>query len=191
MDPTRFDSLTRRLSDPQSRRRLLGGALAVIGVPSLADAAARVTGNAKVTTQGDRGRQNREGCKPSGRKCKLKKAASPNDLCKQCCETFQKRSKNAGKCCTPNGRPCGSAAECCLGVCSAGLCQNTDVSFPVSPPPPPGEAASPPPPPPPPPGEVAPPLPPCRQYGETCSVSSDCCNTAAGVGCRGGTCRND
>jgi hypothetical protein len=144
-----------------------------------------------VHDQADRGRKDRQGrrvdCGHSGKKCRIKasKAASPSSLCKNCCETFQKRSENTGRCCTANGQPCGSATECCLGECSAGLCQNTTVQFPPPPvdigdtnsggPPPPGE------PPPPPPN-----TPGCVGYGKSCTQAADCCD---GVPCSGSLCR--
>jgi hypothetical protein len=197
MDAGRFDSLTRSLSTAGSRRRalhrlaegqatrrsalrVLGGALTALGVSTLADATTEAKGDGKVTTEGDRGRQNRSHkCLPSSRSklCYLKPPkGKERSGCKKCCESFREvpEKPKYGKCCTPNGLACESAAECCLGSCSVGLCQNETVSFPVSPPPPPGEAA-----PPPPPSS-------CRLYGESCSVAADCCN---GVPCVGGTCR--
>ncbi len=167
MEVSRFDALARWLGTSTRSRRgslhLVGSVLAAVGAPALTAAAARVTGDENVTTQGDRNRKTRSGqCKPSGIKCRLKKASSPRHLCKNCCETFQKRSKNAGKCCTRNGRPCESAAVCCLGECSAGLCQNTTVQ-----------------------------IPPCAPYGQACTAAADCCLLLDGtpIPCSGGLCR--
>jgi hypothetical protein len=167
MDGLRFDALARWLGTTTRSRRgslhLVGSALAAVGVPALT-AAARVVGDGTVTTQGDRNRKTRSGqCKRSGTKCKLKKASSPRGLCKNCCETFQKRSKTAGKCCTRNGRACESGAECCLGACSVGLCQNPAVQL----------------------------TPTCVPYGKACTSATDCCLLLDGspIPCSGGLCR--
>jgi hypothetical protein len=170
MNGSHIDVLARWLGTTTRSRRgslhLVGSALAAVGAPALTDAAERVTGDGKVTTQGDRNRTTRRGlCRPSGIKCKLKNASSPRGLCKNCCETFQKRSKSAGRCCTRNGRPCESAAECCLGVCSVGRCQNEVIQLP----------------------------PPCVPYGLPCAVTTDCCRYSDGshIPCSGGFCRED
>ena len=167
MDGLRFDALARWLGTTTRSRRgslhLVGSALAAVGAPALTAAAARVTDDENATTQGDRNRTTRSGqCRPSGSKCKRKNARSPRGLCKNCCETFQKRTKTVGKCCTRNGRPCESPAECCLGQCSAGLCQNTTVT-----------------------------LPPCVPYGKACTTTADCCLLQDGTTtpCSGGLCR--
>lgn len=189
MDKRHFDELARSLADGRLTRRsavrlLSFGALGSRSLSGLAGATAEAKGADQVQHQGDRNRKARSGqCKPSGIKCRLKatKGTSPSSLCKNCCETFQKRSKSAGKCCSGNGKPCSSTAECCLGECSVGLCQNTTVQLPPSPPPVEvGDINSggPPPPPPPPPG--------CVAYGGSCTRTADCCD---GVPCSGSLCR--
>jgi hypothetical protein len=187
MDPTRFDALTRRLSDPQSRRRLLGGALAAIGGFALTDAAAHAKGDTTLTTEGDRRRPNRQHTCLSASRTKLcylnpKKGSSKERYgCKKCCESFRDvpEKPGSGKCCKPNGLSCGSAAECCLESCSAGLCQNTDVSF--SPPPPVevGDTNS----------GGPPPPPTCVATGGGCPAG--CTPGMACPGCCIGHCRSD
>jgi hypothetical protein len=171
MDRQHFDELARALARGRLPRRgalrVLGSsALASFGVAALVDARGQAQGDGHARSQADRNRRTRQfQCRPSGIKCKLKKASSPRGLCKNCCETFQKRSKTTGRCCTPNGRPCSSAAECCLGVCSVGLCQNEVIQLP----------------------------PPCRPYGQPCAVATDCCRYSDGthIPCSGGFCRED
>jgi hypothetical protein len=125
MGGSQFDSLVVALTTTDSRRRALGGLLA--GALSLLSSRER--------SQADRNRRPRGfQCKTAGTKCihtlpKGKKATGK--LCRKCCQTFRKVSKRVGVCCTRNGRSCESAAECCLGVCSAGVCQNTAVRNPL------------------------------------------------------------
>jgi hypothetical protein len=155
-----FDELARALARGRLPRRgalrVLGSsALASFGVAALVDARGQAQGDGHARSQADRNRRTRQfQCRPSGIKCKLKKASSPRGLCKNCCETFQKRSKTTGRCCTPNGRPCSSAAECCLGVCSVGLCQNTVVTLP------------------------------CVAFGGVCAQSGECCDGVPCTGSR-------
>jgi hypothetical protein len=137
-----------------TRRRMLGilggGALGSI-VTALADAAARVRGDGTLTTQGDRNRRPRGfQCKTAGTKCihnPPKGKKSTGKLCRKCCQTFRKVSKRVGVCCIPNGQPCESATDCCLGSCSVGLCQNEVIQLP----------------------------PPCRGIGEVCTRREECC----------------
>src|SRR5688500_15352423 len=153
MDPQHVDELARALAQGRLPRRgalqvLASSVLVSLGVAALVDARGQAQSDAHVRSQADRKRRTRQfQCRPSGIKCKLKKASSPRGLCKNCCETFQKRTKTVGRCCTRNGRPCESAAECCLGECSAGLCQNTDIQIP----------------------------PPCLGVGEVCTRREECC----------------
>ena len=186
MDRQHVDELARALARGRLPRRgalrVLGSsALASFGVAALVDARGQAQGDGHARSQADRNRRTRQfQCRPSGIKCKLKKASSPRGLCKNCCETFQKRSKTTGRCCTPNGRPCSSAAECCLGVCSVGLCQNEVIQLP---PLPPGE--------PPPTLPPAPGAPPCAAYAQPCSSAAECCLLLDGspIPCSGGLCR--
>jgi hypothetical protein len=172
VDPERFDTLTRWLGTiTRSRRSALhlgGGALVSVGVPALVDARGQAKGDGQVRSQADRNRRTRQfPCKPAGSKCihKPKKGSTPprSRLCKACCETFRKSGKTAGRCCIPDGQPCSSAAECCLGNCSVGLCQNTTVQIP----------------------------PPCVPYGQACAAATDCCLLLDGtpIPCSGGLCR--
>jgi hypothetical protein len=105
--------------------------------------------------------------------------------CKRCCDgvTTVPGRPDKGKCCKPNGLGCSSAAECCLGECSVGICQNTTIQLP--PPSFPDEPILTVPP-----GVPAPPPPPaCVAYGGICTHSAECCFPESGVLCNGGLCR--
>jgi hypothetical protein len=168
MDASRFDSLTRSLHDVRSRRdalaALLGGTLAAVGAPALADAKSKA----------------KYRCRQSGSIClrKPKKGGQEKKDCKFCCGgSFSQLSSAKGRCCNNTGVLCATSDQCCFGGCTNGTCQ-TDVSV-LPPPPPPGEPA--PPPPPPPPGTPA-----CIPYAGACTQHTDCCSA---IPCTGFTCR--
>ena len=190
----RFDNLARAVAEGRLTRRgvwhvLGGGALVTLGVTAPADAARDIR------------RPNRSyQCVPSNKICttipipkKPGKKTRKVPMCHRCCGTFRPHPsfENAGVCCTPNGGLCESAAECCLGECIAGTCQNSVVQLPTDPSAgsaersPDGGAVS-----------VGDTMGggaggSCRQYGETCTTAEDCCPLQDGsrIPCVGGTCR--
>jgi hypothetical protein len=141
MDETRFDALTKALVAPRTRRRLLGvlggGALASLGTSTLA-----------TKNRNKEDRQFKRRCIPAPKKCKLRKKKDAPGACQKCCyKTYRTVSATQGQCCQPNGYGCRSTAECCLGVCSVGVCQNEVIQLP----------------------------PPCRGIGEVCTRPEECC----------------
>jgi hypothetical protein len=117
MDANWFDTLTKSVSRPGSRRRVmrLGAAL------PLAGAAGRLLGTSfagadKVTA---------ENCTPAGKRCGKGKRQQP---CKKCCTgnviTDQSGRKRCS--CVRLGNGCSNDSQCCEGICDAGTCQTSD-----------------------------------------------------------------
>jgi hypothetical protein len=141
MERQPFGDVARALAEGHLTRRrawhVLGGALASV-LTALANVIGQAKGDGDVQSQGDRNRRTRQfQCIPAGETCinvpkKRKKGAPPPPrLCrKKCCETFRVVNKKVGICCRTNGQGCSSAAECCLGSCSVGICQNQVIQFP-------------------------------------------------------------
>jgi hypothetical protein len=141
MDRQQFDNLARALAEGSATRRnalrvLTGGALASVGMKSLAGVAEKAKGDRKVKKQGSGGQKART-CLPPGRTCLLKTkrgTASEKRACKLCCGSVTQLTGKQGRCCNHNGRLCGSTAQCCLGVCTNGTCQNDVIQLPPPPP---------------------------------------------------------
>jgi hypothetical protein len=143
MDPARFDRLVQTLTQPDTRRRVLGFALAAALLPGMATAAPEPD---KCRANGKRCRQSAAGDARRGNgKRKGKHHAPP---CSNCCSGFGATGAD-GKvrcacnattcpqgCCDPASQSCqpgasndvcgsgGAACETCVGdaVCQAGAC---------------------------------------------------------------------
>lgn len=111
MDGDRFDTLTRRLATPPTRRRVikaLGGALAGALLGGRVAAA--------------------DGCKAGGKACK-----KDSQCCSGYCQgatAIKSNSRNGGVCCIgaggiANGESCAADDDCCSGICQAGTCVAT------------------------------------------------------------------
>jgi hypothetical protein len=158
MDGSMFDDLVRRLTRRTAVRVVGGGALASLGTRT------RAANNRRDKNV------HRHKCIPAPKSCVLNKKKAAPHACKRCCQSVRSVSATKGVCCTPNGWGCSTAAECCLGVCSVGLCQNEVIQLPPLPPPPPDP-------------------PPCVPIGLPCMVTTDCCLTLGdAVFCNNGVC---
>jgi len=179
MDGHQFDDLARAWAEGAATRRkalrvLTGGALAAVGVTSLADAKSRVKGDGKVKKHDDRGHNKHKNnlCNPSGKTCFLnprKGSRGETRACKLCCGSFIQTTASKGRCCNHNSLGCGATDQCCLGVCTDGTCQNDVIQLPPPPPPPP------------------PPV--CVATGQACPP--DCNPDESCVGCCQGLCNID
>jgi hypothetical protein len=159
MEETRFDEMATTLAISRSRRGalylLMGSAVALLGTDAQAAS--------------DRRRKTRQQprCVPAGKTIRRKQG-------RRCCELLGVESPTKGFCCRPNGSGCSSDSQCCLGVCSAGVCQNTTVQPPLPPVVRVGDTYS---------G--------CVAYGQACTTAADCCLLRDGspIPCTGGLCR--
>lgn len=109
MDERRFDALVRRLGAPGSRRVVLAGLAAQLGLGLAPKAAA---GCARV---GKKCQKSGDCCK--GASCKRKKCVCKTGF-EDCngdgrCENLQTDPDNCGAC----DRPCGAVLTCCSGEC--------------------------------------------------------------------------
>ena len=145
MDGQHFDTLVRALVEGRLTRRsawwlLGGGALVSTALTRLADATAPAKSAGRDRRQGDQVRRFK--CLASGRLCSHNpKKPKSSRSCKRCCTTsisVDPGNPIKGKCCSPNGHSCLSDAQCCLGECSVGVCQNTTFQPPFPPAPPRG-----------------------------------------------------
>ena len=139
MEHITFDRLTKLAGQPASRR---GGLRAALGT-------LLALGSGKtLTAEPARARRRRlraEACIPSGKPCPSKKPRGHNKQgrgrklsCNQCCQKHVTTVNGQSLCaCQPNGLPCTETYECCLGVCTNGICIATTPSPPPPPPPPP------------------------------------------------------
>ena len=125
LDDARFDTLTRSLTELRSRRRLAK----LLGAIALGESlAGRIPGEAAAKKRPDR----QYSCGRSGKVCSRKSKAHSAKQCKRCCETFTV-IEGRGRCCSPNGNPCETDQQCCLGSCSVGVCQSTAIQLPSPP----------------------------------------------------------
>jgi hypothetical protein len=98
-----------------------------------------------------------EACIPTGKPCPSKKPRGHNKhgkarilSCNRCCQRHTAVVNGQVQCaCQPNGQPCEFTTECCLGVCTGGVC----IATTPSPPPPPV----------------------CTPLGDACTEASVCC----------------
>ena len=121
MDGATFDTLVKRLTRRSAVRMLSGGALASLGMSALA-------GNDR------RNKHVQRRCLPAPKSCLVKpKKKDDRRRCQRCCQTYRPVSASKGVCCQPIGYGCRSTAECCLGICTVGLCQNEVVQLPPVP----------------------------------------------------------
>ena len=120
MDAARFDSLTRRLSDPQSRRWLLSGALRGI----VAGAAAAVTGASLGRDETEAKKKAKAGRKKGGKKTKNTAASSQSELKVTLC--FQGKTITVAESAVPallqRGARVGSCDTCPVGPCTPRSC---------------------------------------------------------------------
>ena len=131
MDAARFDALTRRLTIPGARRRILHvmGSLGLAGVTRLLP-----WGEAEAKKKRKKPKINQFGCIDVGRKCYGKSA--------QCCSGVCEGKKKKSKCvahdvrnCTPDDSscavsvPCGSNGECYQTTGKAGFCAEQGTCF--------------------------------------------------------------
>lgn len=153
MEHLKFDRLTKVIGQPASRR---GGIRAAIGA-LLALGGGQVLDAEPATAR--RRHLRAEACIPTGKPCPSKKPRGHNKhgkarilSCNRCCQKHTAVVNGQVQCaCQPNGQPCEFTTECCLGVCTNGVCIAT--------------TPSPPPPPP----------PPCTPLGSACTEASVCC----------------
>jgi len=155
MEHLTFDRLTKLVGQTASRR---GGVRAALG-------ALLALGSSQVLTaepvRARRRHLRAEACIPTGKPCPSKKPRGHNKhgkartlSCNQCCQRHVTTVGGERQCaCQPNGLPCTQTIECCLGVCTSGVCIATTPSPPPPPPPPPT----------------------CTAQGGTCASESDCC----------------
>lgn len=158
MEHNTFDRLTKLVGQTASRR---GGVRAALG-------ALLALGSGSVLMDQPAGARRKhvraEACIPTGKPCPSKKPRGHNKQgkarklsCNRCCQRHVDTVDGQTICaCQPNGLPCTETFECCLGVCTNGVCIATTPS----------------PPPPPPPT--------CSVEGGACAAGSDCC---AGLSC--------
>jgi hypothetical protein len=116
VDSKQFDALVARLASSPSRRDALkgvaGGALAAVGLTSVASAKKKARA---------------EACIPTGKRCPSKKPRGKKGKklgCNKCCQRFVDRSGAKNKCaCTPDSVACEKSAHCCSASCVGGTCQ--------------------------------------------------------------------
>jgi hypothetical protein len=122
VDSKQFDELVARLASSPSRRDALkgvaGGALAAVGLTSVASAKKKARAEACIPTG-----KKCPSVKPRGRKGKGNK--KPKKLgCNKCCQRFVDTSGPKNKCaCTPDTVACTQDAHCCSNNCVSGVCQ--------------------------------------------------------------------
>ena len=149
MHPTRFDALTRRLSAPQSRRSLLGGALGLLaGMLTAPEGEATRTRHPvkherRHTHRGAQKRTQRpvetakKSCRPAGHPCEGNQDGSccPGLVCvasgpgtaKRCTPCPVGTVAHQGQCCTPGTCPpgsCGSPPDNCGNSLACGTCSS-------------------------------------------------------------------
>jgi len=150
MDSKQFDELVARLASGQSRREALkgidGGALATVGVTSVAVAKGKKKGRVGAQGKKGRGRVNVEHCLGIGERCdppkKVREGAKnkkkthtcdgvvskKGNIVRGCCTRYSVPDGNIRRCaCVPDGEPCTQAAarNCCSQFCGteSGLCE--------------------------------------------------------------------
>lgn len=157
MEHITFDRLTKLVGRTASRR---GGLRAALGT-LLALGGGQALEPEQVVAH--RKRLRAEACIPTGKPCPSKKPRGHNKRgkarilsCNRCCQRHVTSVNGEQQCaCQPNGLPCTETIECCLGVCTNGVC----IANTPAPPPP---------------------TPTCVAEGGVCATASECC---AGLSC--------
>ena len=133
VDSKQFDELVARLAKGPSRRDALkgiaGGALAAVGVTSVADAKKQKSRGAGADSKKrGRGRASIEGCIPTGKKCPSKKPRGKKKKklgCDVCCQGATATGANGQTICACKASGVGTASactsttatQCCSGIC--------------------------------------------------------------------------
>ena len=129
MEYLAFDRLTKLVGQTASRR----GGLRVAFATLLALGSGQ--GLTAEPARAHRRHLRAEACIPTGKPCPSKKPRGHTKRgkgrklsCNRCCQQHVATTNGQSICaCQPNGLPCTETYECCLGVCTGGVCIATNA----------------------------------------------------------------